>query len=158
VRTGILLNLCIISFILAACAPIGFVGADSPDDFWTVPRRQVYDEGNNFVRADDLWVFVSAGGVVQKIDVKQVTIKLIKNPNVDKANPKNSVSINSVTPLTRSYAGVGRKLVTVSYKGLTAEYSIEIQSVFDPGPDGPGFLTGDDGELIWWEHWGPPPP
>jgi hypothetical protein len=149
--------LCIISFVLAACAPIGFVGADSPDDFWIVPRRQVYDEGNNFVRADDLWVFTSSGGVVQKIDVKQVTIKLIKNPNVDKSHPGNSVSINSVTTLTRSYAGVGRKLVTVSYKGLTAEYSIEIQAIFDPDSDGPGFRMGDDGELIWWEHWGPPP-
>ena len=140
---------------LAACAPFGPIYesvSSNQDDFWIVPQRIAYDEGSDFVRADDLRVFSSGSGTVQSVDIKQVTIRLIIDPEGDPDNPDNRVSINTVTRLSRSLVGVGRKLVIVSYKGMSAQYSIEIQDLTGSGPDP---KTGDDdktfGGFIKWE-------
>ena len=151
--------LCILFIPLLGCSPIGYIGDSDgvePEDFWTVPRRQMYDEGNDFIRADDLWVFVSNRGMVQKIDVRQVVIKLIKNPEGDKTDQNNIVSINNgFTTLTRSLVGIGRKIIIVSYQGMTAEYSIEVQDITGSNggdvDDGKGFIVGDEAGFIRWK-------
>jgi hypothetical protein len=143
-------------FALSGCSPIGYVsapGTSNPDDFWTVPRRLVYDEGSDFIRADDLWVFVSSKGITQKIDVGQVFIRLIKDPESDKEASVNRVNINHITTLTKSLVGVGRKLIIVSYQDMSAEYSIEINDLTgnnSNGGDEDGFQLGDGDGFIKW--------
>jgi len=133
--------------ILAACSPpIGHIfNSSGPslnhDDFWTVPRRQVYNIGDDFVRTEDLWVFALSQGVVERVDTKNVTISIITNP--DAATPGDPLTIygngNGSRYTLAVHIGKGRKLITVTYGGMTAEYSIEI---LDPL----GILDSDGGE------------
>jgi len=155
---GMTSGIFIILFVcaLASCGPpIGYVGSSlvgSLDDFWTVPRRQVYDEGSSFIKADDLWVFASSRGIVQKIDVYQVTIEFEINP--DDSNPAQIVPVppnGAEFILLKSVVGVGRKLVRVSHNGMTAEYSIEIQDLTGGGGNGNGSDDSGFGEFIVWK-------
>ena len=154
----------IIIFILAACTPpVGAISGDSQDgaihvrvldDFWVVPRRLVYFEGDSFVREDDLWVFASHRGVVERIDVRQVRIDLIRNPN----NTSSPIIVpipanNGNFRLTSANIGTGRKLVSVSYQDIVAEYSIEIHDITgnDNGGGGGNDDNGNIGGIIIWE-------
>ena len=157
-RKGIVQGLFIIVLVytLASCAPFGPIydsSSSDQDDFWTVPRRIAYDEGSDFVRADDLWVFSSSQGAVQRVDIRQVAIGLVIDPDSDADDPQNRVSINAVTRLSRSLVGVGRKLVIVSWQGMSAHYSIEIQDLTDSGTDPSNRDNGDKtfGGFIKWE-------
>ena len=131
-RKGITgLFIIILVYALASCGPpMGYVGGDSSgslvDDFWAVPRRQSYDEGSLFVKADDLWVFASFMGVVQKIDINKVAIELEINPD-DLDNPAQIVAIppnGTGFRLLKSVVGIGRKLVFISYNGMNPSICI----------------------------------
>ena len=152
-RNSIIFTLFVI--ILAGCSPIGYIGDAStlnPDDFWTVPLRLVYDEGSDFVRTEDLSVWSISRGLTQRIDVRQVQIRLIKNPDGDRNDPNNRVNLNSITTLTKSLVGVGRKIISVTYQGLTDEYSIEIQDLTGNlgSEEEEGFQVGSGGGFIVW--------
>jgi len=150
----------ILVYALASCAPpLGYVGdaygdLSNADDFWAVPRRQTYDEGSLFIKTDDLWVFTSSMGVVQKIDVNKVTIELEINPD-DLDKPAQIVPIppnGSGFRLSKAVVGVGRKVVTVSYNGMKATYSIVIDDLTgDTGGNGNGDDDGTFGGIIKWE-------
>ena len=151
----------ILVYTLASCAPpMGYVGGSSGftspvDDFWAVPRRQTYDEGSLFVKAEDLWVFASSMGVVQKIDINQVAIELEINPD-DLDKPAQIVPIppngNGGFRLLKTVVGVGRKVVTVSYNGMLATYSITIDDLTGSnGNNGNGDDDGTFGGFIKWE-------
>ena len=121
----------IVSFAVLSCSPpIGYIkggsgsGADF-DDFWTVPRRNVYNLGDGFERASDLWVFASKNGIVQKIPVDDVTIGIVKNPDIE--TPDEPIIIkNGKYNLVATVVGAGRKLIVVTYGDKTAKYSIEV--------------------------------
>jgi len=117
-----------------------------------VPRRLIYEEGGDFTRADDLWVFASARGIVQRLDINIIDIKIITNPD-DTVNPPNIVQVpfnGNGFQLLRSVVGIGRKVVSVSHKGMTAEYSIEIENLLGTDP-GDGDNGGGMGGFIKWE-------
>jgi len=150
-------------FILAACGPpIGHISSPDSivigdhDDFWTVPRRQTYNLGDDFVRTDDLWVFISSNGAVQRINTERVAIRLITNPNASTpdaaitmsgdVNGNGNGNGNGYRGYTLgTHIGKGRKIIIVSYDGMNAEYSIEI---LDPlgldSDDG-----NEDGGGVW---------
>ena len=152
--------------ILAACSnPIGHIFDSSGpslnhDDFWTVPRRQVYNLGDNFKRSEDLWVFALSQGIVERVDINYVKISIITNPNA--ATPDDPITIyggsngngngNGNGFLLSAYIGKGRKVIIVDYGGRTAEYSIEIMDpygIIDDGPGGGG-ENGSGGVQISW--------
>jgi len=121
-----------VSFAVASCTPIGTThdddsGADV-DDFWTIPRRQYYTLGDNFVRDNDLRAFASHQGMVESIPASKVEISLVRNPDDDE--PDNPIPIvNGQYPLKDTIVGSGRKLIIVSYGSKTDEYSIEVGSL-----------------------------
>jgi len=150
-------------FILVACGPpIGYIGGSGGsftgdhDDFWTVPRRQVYNLGDDFVRAEDLWVFATASGAVMRIDVDNVIISLVTNPSASTPDAPITIFSNgngngygngngrSVYTLG-THIGKGRKLIIVSYDGMIAEYSIEIMDPFGLDSDD----GSEDGGGVW---------
>jgi hypothetical protein len=143
-----------VSFAVVSCSPpIGYIQGGSLgvdfDDFWTVPRRNVYNLGDSFVRASDLWVFASSQGIVRSIPVDKVNIGLISNP--DAAVPYAPIPItNGEYILNAAIVGAGRKLIVVSYGDKTAKYSIE---VMDPsGLTGGKEVGGEEGtgiNIIW---------
>ena len=136
--------------VFAACSPpIGHIydssGLSNHDDFWTVPRRQVYNLGDDFVRTEDLWVFALSQGMIERVNTNDVTIRMVTNPNA--AVPEDPITIygngngngNGNRYTLASHIGKGRKLIIVAYGGMTAEYSIEIM-------DPLGILDDEEGE------------
>jgi len=138
----------IVSFAVVSCAPIGTIHGDDPgavvDDFWTIPQRQYYTLGDNFVRASDLRAFASHQGMVESIPINSVEISLIRNPDAE-TKPDDPIPIvNGQYKLVDSNVGTGRKLIIVTYGSKTADYSIEVRNPdgttdpFDPGGEGSG--------------------
>ena len=150
-----------IALIIASCAvlgcaqPIGTIkggnaAAGNLDDFWTVPQRQYYTLGNNFVRASDLRAFASYRGIVESIPASSVEISLVKNPGAAKPDAPIPI-VNGEYRLIEGIVGTGRKLIIVTYGSKTAEYSIEIRypdGTADPDPSGPNGEGSGIG-IIW---------
>jgi len=145
----------IVSFAVASCTPIGTIHDSDPgadvDDFWTVPQRQYYTLGDNFVRDKDMRAFASSQGMIESIPADSVEINLVKYP--DAAEPGEPIHIdNGKYRLVWAIVGTGRKQVIVSYGSKTAEYSIEIRN-----PDGstdplePGNGEGSGISITWRE-------
>ena len=131
----------IITIIVASCAvfscapPIGTIKRGSAvagnlDEFWTVPRRQYYIHGDDFVRKNDLWAFASYNGLVETIPIEKVEISLVKNPRAAPA-AWDTINIKNGAYTLVSSVGTGQKLIRVTYENMTAEYSIEVRN-----PDG----------------------
>jgi len=138
---GILRKLLIIFaalYTLAGCSPLGHIYDQADHNaLWAVPRRLVYNLGDDFVRSTDLWVFVSYfGGTMEPIDVNLVDISLITNRiGNDPIEIDEALSISS-------YVGAGRKLIQISYGNMTADYSIEVNDPFGFFEPGDGDNTG----------------
>jgi len=153
-----------LAYILAACGPpVGHIGGGYSgvvqihDDFWVVPRRQVYNLGDDFLSREDLWLFASSRGVVQRVNLGNVVISMVINP--DSATPNNPIIIfgngngngngNGYAYTLGSHIGRGRKLIIATYRGIEAEYSVEILD-----PHGLGGDDDDDepggGIIIGW--------
>lgn len=143
----------IVSFAIVSCTPVGYIHDDDSganvDDFWTIPRRQYYILGDNFVRTSDLRAFASYQGMVESIPTDKVEISLVRNPNATRPDDPIPI-INGQYRLIDSVVGTGRKLIIVTYGGKTDEYSIEIRN-----PDGsadPDDFGGSGGSgigIIW---------
>jgi len=136
--------------VIAACsAPIGTIERDAAiDDFWLVPRRQVYYVGDYFNKNNDLWLFFSDRGIVQQIPVRDAALKLISNPNA--AEPR-EYPITEDTLRLLNDIGIGRKIIEASYGNKTAEYSIEIMDPYNLTPDDPPAGDGETGFEVMWK-------
>jgi len=139
----------IVSFAVISCYPIGYTHDAELDDFWTVPQRQYYTLGDNFVRTRDMRAFASSQGLVESIPADSVKISLVKNPSA--AAPDAPIPIvNGQYRLISSIVGTGSKLIIVAYGGKTDEYWIEIRNPdgsVDPGDQGSGEGSGIG--IIW---------
>jgi len=157
VRAGIRLSWLLLAIsgistaLCAACArPTGPIHESNAnyDNLWTVPRRQVYKIGDDFVRSDDMWVFASVQGSVESIDVNKVTISLITNP--DAAEPDEPIVIANGEYTLAVHVGKGRKLVTVTYNKMIAEYSIHIEDPNELVPVDPNETDDAPAIIIIW--------
>ena len=136
------------SYTLAGCTPIGSVYDGQERSLWAVPRRQVYNIGQNFDLDKDVWVFFSYPmGTVEPVDVSRVSIHIYPNTNSNQPIP---------VPYPRlfltSQVGKGNKTVRITYEGKIAEYSIEVndpQGLVDE-EDEDGFNVGGGGMGIIW--------
>ena len=119
---------------------------DDYNDFWTVPKRNVYNLGDYFDRNSDLLAFALSSGNVIPVPVDQVTISIISNPN--STDPDEPIPVSGNTYRLSSNVGSGRKLIVVTYEDKTTEYSIEVMDPhsLDPGNGGGG--GGDNGSGI----------
>jgi len=139
----------LITIIIASCAvfgcaePIGTIkggtGTGKVDDFWTIPRRQYYVHGDDFVRKSDLWAFSSYRGLVESVPVDKLTISLVTNPRAAPAQWEKVDIKNGEYTLVGSVVKTGQKLIVVTYDNKTAEYSIEVRNPdgsVDPGDNG----------------------
>jgi len=143
-----------VSCAVVSCVhPLGHIhdnnsGADF-DDFWTVPQRQYYTLGDNFVRTKDMRAFASSQGMVASIPADSVEISLVKNPSA--AAPDAPIPIvNGQYRLIASIVGTGSKLVIVTYGNKTDEYWIEVRNPdgsVDPGDESSGEGSGIG--IIW---------
>jgi len=144
-----LILICSLAYTLAACGlPVGHIGggysgiAQIHDDFWVVPRRQVYNLGDDFVSNEDLWPFASSRGMVQRVSLYDVVIHLVRNPD-SATRDEPIVVFGNGNGNGNGYAfnlgpfiiGRGRKLIIVTYRGIKAEYSIEILDPYDLADD-----------------------
>ena len=106
---------------LTGCAPpIGHLngGAAAYDELLAIPQRMTYDLGDEFKRETDLSVFVSYGGALQPIPIDVVDIGI-----VDADTPEEIIVINGGYMMKFP----GRKIISVSYDGLSAKYSVEVK-------------------------------
>jgi hypothetical protein len=137
------------AWCVSACAsPLGTIDKDvSVNDFWLVPRRQVYNVGDYFNKNNDLWVFSSKSGSVEQVPVGKVELKLLSNPSAPKPD---EYLVTEDTLRLLNGIGIGRKIIVVSYGEKTAEYSIEIMDPHNLTPDDPPTGDGESGfDLIW---------
>ena len=145
----------IVSFAVLSCSPVGYIHDEASgtiadvDDFWTVPQRQYYILGDDFVRTSDLRAFASHQGMVEAIPTSKVEISMVKNP--DATRPADPLPIaNGQYRLIASIVGTGRKQIIVNYGGRTAQYSIEVRNPdgsVDPGDSGSN--AGSGLGVIW---------
>lgn len=138
-----------VSFAVASCYPLGYTHDAGFDDFWTIPQRQYYTLGDDFVRTSDLRAFASSRGMIEAIPASDVEIALVKNPDAEAPGDPIPI-VNGRYRLISSVVGTGRKLVIVTYEGKTAEYSIEVRNTdgsIDPGDQGSGEGSGIG--IIW---------
>ncbi|MCL1921506.1 MAG: hypothetical protein FWG50_10620 [Kiritimatiellaeota bacterium] len=132
------------------------IGDIDLDELLAVPQRMVYDMGDIFYRETDLSVFASYSGNLQPIPINDVTIKIIE----DIHSPEDSIPVNG-----GGYwlAVPGRKIISVSYGSLAAEYSIEVKDPFGIGGGNgsggnSGTSLGNGGSGIIWDYPGRPNP
>ena len=139
-------------FVTAACTPpIGAIDADGSggsakpgdDALWAVPKRQIYDlngTGNDtFDRSKDLQLFLSDKGAIAVIPIDEAEISIIENAGLISATPYPIYNGKYV------FIQPGRKLVEVSYNGLTTAYSIEVHGLGYSGGEGSDFMG-----VIWF--------
>ena len=145
---GWLFKIVIIAAVCASCSPIGSVYNDGKatahDELWAVPYRVVYDINNLFRRQHDVAVFTSdKAGALQPIPVAKVEIKVAEDPD----DPDTAVLV----PPDENYPFYtpGRRLVIISYAGLSASYSIEVQNPYGI-PDEGEEQEGRSGIIIIW--------
>ena len=136
-------------FILSCAPPVGYLNDGAAgEELLAVPYRIVYDVNNLFQRRSDVAVYTSLRGAVRSIPVRDVKISVIENPSFPN-DPLIEVSADEDYPLTNK----GRKVIVLSYKGLEARYSIEVQDPLGVGGDGSGGgnvgVGGGQGGIIW---------
>jgi len=147
---GWLCNIVIIAAVCAGCNPVGSIydgtaKKTAHDELWAVPYRVVYDINNLFRRQSDVAVFTSdKEGALQPIRITDVEIKVAEDPD----NPDAAV----VVPPDKDYPlyTPGRRLVIISYEGLSARYSIEVQNPYGLDPDDGEDTNGLQGIIIRW--------
>jgi hypothetical protein len=123
--------------VCASCArPLGSLYDDTVsdhDELYAVPYRVVYDINALFLRRSDVVVFTSnKEGALRSVPITDVTINIAVNPD----QPDDLVFI----PPDEDYQlqSSGRKIIAISYDGLSVRYSIEVKNPL-------GAEEGDDG-------------
>jgi len=136
-------------FVFTGCAPpVGYVGGTADEQLLAVPYRIVYNVNNLFQRHSDLSVFTSSKGALRPIPIENITISVIENP----AYPDIIIQIPDDEDYSLEYSG--RKIIVLSYNGLEARYSIEVQDPLGIGGSGSGEggnveIGGGGGGIIW---------
>ena len=144
---GVFITVLLFSLFFTGCAPpVGQLSGEvALDELLAVPQRMVYDLGDTFKRDTDLTVFASFSGNLQPIPINRVTINVIE----DVDSPQDSIPVNGeywmVVP--------GRKIISIAYNGLSAEYSIEVKDPYGiGGGNGSGSNSGTslgNGDIDW---------
>ena len=147
---GVLITALVFSLSCTGCAPpVGQLSGNTAlDELLAVPQRMVYDLGDTFKRDTDLTVFASFHGNLQAIPISRVSIRVIE----DVSNPQDSIPVNGEYWMIEP----GRKIISVSYDGLSAEYSIEVKDPLGLGGGGGsggggsgGTSLGNGSGIIW---------
>jgi len=138
-------------FVLTNCSqPIGNL-EDSlgktdfeGDSMWLVPKRQLYQIDERFLRNEDFQIFMvdSQKGVVSVPPTTPgVRVTLSGNHNLS------TEFIQPVITTHHQFFIVGRHIVTVEYSGRSSNYSLEVFS-----PNNGNSIGGDGGiGIIWLE-------
>ena len=147
---GVFVTLSIFLSFTGCAPPVGHLSGSAASELWAVPHRMVYHPGDSFLRDTDLSVFTSSNGNLNPVNVLMVEIRIKEDPT----RPENTRPVNGEYKLNVP----GRKIITLTYQGLTAEYSIQVG---DPNGNGngsgggnvvvgggTGTVIGDDG-IIW---------
>jgi hypothetical protein len=136
---------------LAGCSqPIGDIyggggsGANyTTETMWLVPRRQLYQIDERFLRNEDFQIFIVDKSNVMEIPshTPGVTVVLSGDHNL-------STEFSELVDTTHhQFFRVGRHIVTVDFNDKSANYSLEVFS-----PNNGGGINGDDGiGIIWLE-------
>jgi len=134
--------------VLANCSlPIGSIESGGPsinrtgDSMWLVPRRQLYQIDERFLRNEDFQVFLVEDGVVSEIlpNTQGLRVLLSGNHNLS------TEFVELVTSTHHAFFRVGRHVITVEYADRSASYSLEVFS-----PNNGNSIGGDDGIGIIW--------
>jgi len=144
----------IISSIMCAltnCSqPIGTLEhsfSDEVDSIFLVPRRQLYQLDEKFIRDEDFQLFAVDGGMVLEIlppftEANRVYVELSGHIGLStEFHQKLYGKENTHHP----FYVIGRHIVTVTYGGKSSWYSIEVFA-----PTNGNTLGGDDGIGIIW--------
>jgi len=129
-----------VAFIAGCSAPIGGLLVDNngtaPNYIKAVPSRFLYEFGEDFIPEDEVKVVGIFDGVDKTINIKDVTIK-IKNIPLGKEVLLTESDYKDGFPLKSN--NIGMNTVTISYKGLETDYSIQVKDENGGGgPSGPG--------------------
>ena len=142
-------------FVLTGCPqPVGGIGGGNGngnsngngsgsgdlDFLWLVPNRYLYETEERFERDYDLQILVAEDGYVKEIapDTSGVVIEIIENPGLI------SEVSTIVTDMYHPFSLPGRHIVSVTYNGRSARYSIEVRGTFTNPGDGSEFV-----DIIW---------
>jgi hypothetical protein len=113
----------------------------SVDIMWLVPRRQLYQLDDKFLRNEDFQIFIVDKGGVVEIPPTDPGVEVEISGNIGLSNEFHT----PVTTTHHTFHNVGRHIVTVKFGGKEAWYSIEVFS-----PNNGNSLGGDDGIGIIW--------
>ena len=117
--------------------------SDSVGELLAVPQRMVYEPGDWFLRNSDVSVFTSSNGNLNPVNITMVDINIKEDPS----RPENTRPVNGEYKLNVP----GRKIISITYRGLTTEYSIEVRDLYGGGNgngNGGGNVTVGDGASL----------
>ena len=135
----IFIVLLLFSLFFTGCAPpVGQLNDWAFNELLAVPQRMVYEPGDLFQRDTDLSVFTSSpNGNLNPVDIAMVDILIKEDPS----RPENTRPVNGEYKLNIS----GRKIIFLSYQGLTTEYSIEVTDLSGGNGSGGGSIIIGEG-------------
>ena len=133
IAAGVFFTLLFLSF--TGCAPPVGQLSDSALELLVVPQRMVYNPGDLFQRDSDLSVFTSSNGILTPVNIATVDISIKEDPT----RPDSASLVNGKYQLIYT----GRKIIVLSYQGLTAEYSIEVRNLNGGNGGGGNVIIGD---------------
>jgi uncharacterized protein YkuJ len=116
-------------------------GSTSADAMWLVPRRQMYQIDERFLRNEDFQIFlVDKGGVIEILpSTANVKVEISGNHSLS------TEFHEEITSTHHQFFRTGRHIVTVEYSNKSAFYSLEVFSLNNGNSIG-----GDDGIGIIW--------
>jgi hypothetical protein len=111
------------------------------DLMWLVPRRQLYQIDERFLRNEDFQIFIADKGHIMEIPASTSGVRVIISGDHNLTTEFREL----VNTTHHQFFRVGRHVITVDFDDKSANYSLE---VFSPS-DGAG-IGGDDGIGIIW--------
>jgi hypothetical protein len=110
------------------------------DTLWLIPRRQLYEYGENFRRDDDFQIFIVEDSDVLEISPSTpgVSVAIVPPPYEELKSVQSSILNLSFT--------TGRHIVKVDYAGKEGNYSIDVRA------NGDTIGGGDGGIGIIWKE------
>jgi len=139
-------------FAVTGCSmPIGTIYGKAPvtagykhDPMWLVPRKQLYEIDDRFMRNEHFQIFVVDDGAVREVDPEDegVAVRLLYNEGL-------STEQNyTVADATHQFFAIGPWKVEVDYLERSGYYMVEVYSPNNGG----GSIGGDGGiGIIWLE-------
>ena len=139
----------VVVIAVSGCTPPNGSIDSAGDQLLAVPYRVAYEVNDLFLRYEDLSVFASLRGALMSIPVDQVSIAIAEDPYLP----------DVLTPVALDedylFFSGGRKLVIVTYKKLSARYSVEVRDPYSVGENGNGSSSNSGIGVVWWDD--PPP-